>query len=327
MMDKPIFKALYGSFDKDMMPIKVIDVTTFVAEKLLCEETLCIRAAANLNQMFADPHPHQRKFLQIKTRDRMHNIIEDHYEHDIVLDLSKVQKRLKIVYYAYINRNSNWRVIVSGQLLQLKSYGLLDEADLFIHITDTTNAFEDIISFIHSITMDVKISTSNKNHFEYDGIKLVYDVARQNPDAIIIYFHTKGISYNIQSRTTEEYILLKGTFEDWRRKLQFFNDERINKMGLFPAIEDPVSKQISGASGGWIWFNFWYARANYMIKNCIEPGITTNRYYFEGWLAGPHEKQSMLKPDCKNLHLDSGNTYFTAKQACAELNKLVSHNN
>lgn len=227
---------------------------------------------------------------------------------------------IKIVYYAYINRNSNWRTIVSGQLLQLKAYGLLAEADLYVHITDTTNRFDDVIDTIKSVHKLAVITTSNENHFEYHALTLLYNLAWQYPDCIFIYFHTKGMSYNIPNRSAEEVTLLTRTFDHWQDTIELFDDKRINKIGLFPAKEVNDVKLKQRIYGGWIWFNYWYARGSYLV-NCRLPELTTDRYLYEEWLGGGSNKY--LRHDGYSLFKNAENVYFSANEAAIEMARLV----
>ncbi|MBT2559664.1 hypothetical protein J7E50_17210 [Pedobacter sp. ISL-68] len=323
-MDNINFKAIYGVFNINMDAIEVIDVTELVLQKFQIGSKIHIPAKQNFNEVFSDPQFGKVKFLQLDYNGRKYNIIEDNYDADIEINLNEKSKKIKIVYYVYVNRNSNWRGIISGQLLQLKSYGILDEADLHVHITDTKDDTLPVIELIKALVVDAIITTSKENNFEFPAIKLVYDLAHQNPDSYLIYFHSKGMSYNVHSRKTEEITLLKLTFENWRKKLQIFNDKRINKIGLMPAIGDNSDSEKQGTRGGWIWFNFWYARASYII-NCDEPFITEDRYYFEHWL-GLQNGTLIITDDCFNLHKVRKQSYFTPSQASLELENLTKKN-
>lgn len=302
------FKAFYGAFDTNMIGQEVIDVTDIVAGKFLADGKIKIPAKTDFNCYFGNPVKGKRKFLQLKTGNRKHNIIEDSYNLDIEIDIHDPKKSIKLIYYAYINRNSNWEVIISGQLSQLKGLGLLDEADVYVHITDITNTFDDVIGVVKQLCTDVIISTSIENNFEYPAIRMVYDLAKETPDCIFIYLHSKGMSYNIGSRKPEEITLLTRTFEDWRRKLESFVDEKINKMGLFPAIGDDKDLEQQGVRGGWIWFNFWYAKGKYLL-NCDEPLITENRYFFEHWL-GLQNGTLIINNDCHNIYEKKSRKYL-----------------
>lgn len=318
------FKASYGVFNINMDAIEIIDVTELVLQKFLIGSKIRIPAKQNFNDAFSDPQFGKVKFLQIACNGRKYNIIEDNYDADIEINLNEKSKKIKIVYYVYVSRDSNWRGIISGQLLQLKSYGILDEADLHVHITDTKDDTLPVVELIKALTVDAIITTSKENNFEFPAIKLVYDLAHQNPYSFILYLHSKGMSYNVHSRKNEEITLLKLTFENWRKKLQIFNDKRINKIGLMPAIGDNSDSEKQGTRGGWIWFNFWYARASYII-NCDEPFITEDRYYFEHWL-GLQNGKLIITDDCFNLHKVKKQSYFTPSQASLELLNLTKNN-
>jgi len=222
--------------------------------------------------------------------------------------------KIIVVYYVYINRRSNWKAIVSGQLSDLKSFGLFDEADLYVHVTDPAGIFEDVCTVISGICSDVFISRSVENAFEYPGIRLVYELANKRSDTIFIYLHTKGMSYNIQSRNVGEMILLTGTFRDWRRNIEIFRNLSINKVGLLPAIRSSEEKIPRGKKSGWIWYNFWYARGTYLMK-CGSPEVNTNRWYYEDWLGDPHNSEELPANDCHSLLPQLNKTYFTAAEA------------
>jgi len=231
---------------------------------------------------------------------------------------NEIKKSIKLVYYVYIDRQSNWLAIVSGQLSQLKSYGLLDEAELYVHITDMANIFTDVIEVVQRISINAIISRSVENYFEYNSLSLIYDLAKQHPDCFLLYLHTKGMSYHLKSRLVEEIALLTKTFENWRENLELFNDEKINKIGLFPAVEEEETKLKQGIIGGWIWFNFWYARGSYLVS-CGQPELNRDRYYFEEWLGGLQKDHLTLNNDCHNLYNIKGQKYFTAFEASKRL--------
>jgi len=312
------FTAIYGTFDSNMLPLKVIDVKNFVVKKFLLLNEIVIPSGTNFNECFNDPDSSQRKFLQLHVGTRKYNIIGDNYGFNIEVNLNDDQKHIKLIYYVYIDRRSNWKSIVSGQLMQLKSYGLLDEVDLYVHVTDTENIFIDVIVIIEDICKDAVISTSSKNQYEYPGIKLLHDLVKSDPDAVYLYLHTKGMSTHTQSRTKIEIALLAGTFENWRRKIEIFKDININKIGLFPSSGAGFFKNVFGINEGWIWFNFWYAKGSYLI-NCREPIVYGIRYYYEGWLTMLKSNELLLKNDCYSLFEKNNTKYFTDIEAAAEI--------
>jgi len=316
------FKAIYGTFDHHMSPLKVIDVTEKCIYNFLSGNKIVIPANTNFNSIFGDPVADQIKFLQLQYRGRKYNIIEDKYKEEITVKITKIKKRIKIVYYAYIDRNSNWQEIVEGQLLQIKGYGILDEAELYVHITDVTNDYDDVITFIKNIWAGVKISASNENQFEYPAIKLIYELANKDPHSIYIYFHTIGMSYDGNARDLKEITLLTFTFKNWRKNIEAFSHPKIQKIGLFPARENFESKLLVGLRGAWIWYNFWYAKGEY-IRNCEDPKIQDrDRWYFEHWLGGVQDDSTIARDDCHSL-FHKGVSYFTCMENLEGLKILM----
>ena len=316
------FKAVYGTFDKQMLPVSIIEVTEKCILYFLSRNTIKIPANTNFNSIFGDPAADQIKFLQINYRGRKYNITEDHYKEDIIIKITKIRKRLKVVYYAYVDRNTNWREIIEGQLAQIKRYGILDEADLYVHITDVTNYFDDVVTIIKNIWQDVKISVSDENQFEYPAIKLIHELSKKDPDSIYIYFHTKGMSYHGNARDLKEITLLTFTFQNWRKNLEAFHNAKIQKIGLFPARENFESKLQAGLRGAWIWYNFWYAKGSYIAK-CEDPELQDkDRWYFEHWLGGTQDESTITNDDCYSLH-HRGISYFTCMENLQGLKTLM----
>jgi len=338
-MKNQAFHAIYGKFNEHMLPQEVIDVTAIVKRQFLRGCQIVIPKNSSFQDCFGYITPERkafpafvdetnvkldRIFLQIQVHDRKYNILEDFYTNDIKIDLNNTDKRIKLIYYVFIDRYTNWIAIVGGQLLQLKAYGLLDEATLYIHITDPTGIFLDVIELINTITKSAVISQSVANQFEYPAIKLAYDMARYNPDALFIYLHTKGMSYGIHSRLPLEVALTTGTFESWRRKIEAFSNPYVNKMGLFPAAFDPNVVKSYNTKGGWMWYNFWYARGSYLAKSCEDPKITFKRWYYEVWLGGPYEENEGEATDCQNLYQYQNKTYFTGIDIAKTLPDLIA---
>ncbi|CAH0166316.1 hypothetical protein SRABI36_04125 [Pedobacter sp. Bi36] len=311
--------AFYGTFNMEMIPLDAIDVSE-LAQQFIKEDRISIQNKCNFSQLFDRTETEDKKFLQIIIEDKIYNIADDHYPLDIDIDLTNPKNNIKIVYYVFINPNSNWQGIISGQLLQLKSYGILSEADLYIHVTDCFNLLPKVKSLIKEIAPSAVISSNDKNLFEYPGIKLIHDLALQFPKDNFIYLHTKGMAHNMHSRSTEEISLLANTFENWRKNLQLLNKNGIHKIGLFPAILKE-NKENNGYAGGWIWYNYWYASGEY-LSNCPSPAQTTDRYYYEGWLSLQNQNPLIKPADCLSLYRikNMSKNYFSPTEADFHLN-------
>lgn len=234
---------------------------------------------------------------------------------------------IKIVYYIYLNPQANWKAIISGQLSQLKGFGILSEADLFIHVTDCFTLLSEAMAIIKEIVPQAIISYNHENQFEYPALNLIYELANMNPTANFIYFHTKGMSHNIQTRSLEEKTLFTKTFENWGNNIAYLNKNGIKKIGLFPAIWlEKFGK--TGEFGGWIWYNFWYATGDY-LAHCPKPLANMNRYYYESWLAKHKANECYIVNDCMSLY-DMGfikKQYFTPSEADFYLNLKIKKYN
>jgi hypothetical protein len=87
-----------------------------------------------------------------------------------------------------------------------------------------------------------------------------------------------------KSRNEIEEKLTKNTIKDWQHTISIFkNNSNIHKLGLYPSDR------------GFVWFNFWWARGEY-INRLEEPIITEDRYYYDIWLS------KIKKVECHNSH-------------------------
>jgi hypothetical protein len=317
-----ILTALYGTFNLDMSPIYTIDVSKKI-RSFIVDNKIVLPKSVSFYEVFGELFEEGRAFLQIKINDRIFNIRDDKYYSDVIINLDDLKKRIKIVYFLYVNRKSNWYSIVSGQLTELVSYGIIHEADIYIHIVDTENLLSEVLTVIQNIIPFAIITTSFKNQYEFPGIKLVYDLSQKYQDDIFIYFHSKGMSHNVHSRSATEMIIFKNTFESWRKHIQLFDEAQVNKVGLFPAIGYNKDQAKLGVPGGWIWYNFWYSKGSYLSK-CESPIVTDDRFYYEDWLARSRGKLPEISNDCKSIyHLPLiSKTYFTPDEAFNHLNIL-----
>jgi hypothetical protein len=195
-----------------------------------------------------------------------------------------MSKNINIIYYIWINPERNWKIIIEGQLNDLKNSNILNNAKLYIIISASTNELlNKVLKFIMSILININnltfdINTTLENNYEYEGMKKIYDIANKEPDKLFIYIHSKGmyhlnISNNNNQRFYQEKTLTRTLINPWKSIVEIFNNNKnIMKVGLCPAL------------GGWIWFNFFWVRGDY-IRSCENPKITDNRYYYESWLA------------------------------------------
>ena len=314
--------ASFGTFNSDMSPRNTIIITEDITD-MIKNSVLTIPKNHNFNKTYAVEG--NNKYVQVICNERVYNIADGKYSKDIVIDLSLAKRNIAIVYNVFIAPLANWQGIVAGQLLQLRSYGILSEADLYIHVTDCYGLVDDAIKLMKSIVPDVIISTSTKNEYEYHGIKLIHDLAKLDPDRIYIYFHSKGMSHGLYSRSLVDITLLTTTFLNWRKEIQFLGNNGVEKVGVFPAFGDVNPFGILGQKGGWIWYNFWYATGKYLAK-CPEPRLTSDRYYYEEWLGLQNADDTpILRQDCKSIYSIKmiAKTFYSSLEAEYYMDRLI----
>jgi len=217
------------------------------------------------------------------------------------------QKKAAIVYGAYINPDADWRSLIAAQLNDLSNFGVLNQCDLYVVVTNPTRA-EGVRSLFNDLRLPTKLlEIYADNRFEYPAISRVWNLATNSAHYEYVgYLHSKGMSYAKSERNRLELILTRHTFSSWARVFQLFeNVPSIEKAGLFPAHD--------GDRTGWIWFNFWWARASY-IRNLPKPLVSPDRFYYEGWLSlqsqTPNSTYSLLSNDFATYAWDETGAHF-----------------
>ena len=198
---------------------------------------------------------------------------------------------VNIIYNIWINEERNWQIIIDLQLNDIICSKILEysKSILYIILVAKKDIVDESKLFIESILNKNNISNYmidiyDNNYYEYYGIKKIYDLVNSKSDnikpclnSIYLYLHTKGM-FNYfgkpNERRTHERILTRTTLYPWLNVIDIFkNNENINIMGMFPSIN------------GWVWFNFFWVRGEYVRNNCLNPEISASRYYYETWLS------------------------------------------
>ena len=186
---------------------------------------------------------------------------------------------IDIVYFANLFVNpTHGPQLVRAQMQDLVATGLLDEATLHIvlSVPEGYNAtIQEQVRQCFSSSHKVVFHIHNENCHEYPGIQLVHALAYANgsPNHYLLYFHSKGITRFRGIREKQEIHLHKTVIASWKRVLHIFEKHpKIDKVGS------------TASPAGWIWWNYWWARASYLIRVDI-PIKTHNRYYYEEWLS------------------------------------------
>lgn len=310
--------ASYGSY------YTKVDVTNEFIFYFKDDNALNIPMKYSFNECFGDVHQYVPKDLYLKINENEFIINEyrnKDYNFDIdniIIDLNikpnikPTISNIKIVYFAYINPNSNWEKIICGQLEQLRDIGLLNFAQLYVHIVcEYIELIKPIMHKINNINSEAIITISLKNQYEYKGIHLVWELANKDPDAIYLYFHSKGMSYNNNTRALDERRIYQEVICPWAKIINIFSSQKhINKIGYGSPYE------------GWVWFNFWWARGSY-LKECVEPIVTSDRWYYERWLHMKAENTPIsLYNECYSLTGNTNEKFYDAGQIVHAINSV-----
>jgi hypothetical protein len=221
---------------------------------------------------------------------------------------------LNIIYYAWININKNYSVIIGGQLDDIIASGISEVSKLYVIICCEHEECNDHIqNLIHNKLqnkINYELEMKKENHYEYYGIDKLYSLSLQEPNSYFLYFHSKGMfNYdNIHERHIYETTLTKRTLYRCKEVLDLFEkNPQIMKIGLFPS---------NLHNANFVWFNFYYARGSYLIT-CEKPIITDYRYYYETWSESGNNNLGFVY----NLY-ENNYRKFSLEEAGAILNML-----
>jgi len=137
--------------------------------------------------------------------------------------------------------------------------------------------------------------------FEYPGIYSAWKESLNNdsPNRIVVYAHAKGVSHieHTNRRNSEELCASELVLERLYANLDIMN--------TFPFL---TRLGCVAGGGGWMWFNFWMGRSDY-ISTLEQPIITTRRHYYEDWLCRKESPTASISYICaskdKERSLDS----------------------
>lgn len=193
-----------------------------------------------------------------------------------------MKEKIKIVYFAYLSPN-NWEPIVLEQLNSLKSLGLYDLADnIYISVSSGHNELKRLKQHIWAKFKKIEIINHfDQNHYEYPGLRAVWDLSQQD-DSIILYFHTKGMTsgLKIAGQNDTRRVLFKHTISNYENYINEFKTHPEMEVGcVFPS------------EFGFAWYNFFWVRSSYVKNNLPEPKTIGNRYYWERWIGNEHSSK------------------------------------
>lgn len=206
-----------------------------------------------------------------------------------------------IVYNTFINlKRADWLSVISLQMEGLISNGLAARAkEIYVCVsTEFTNESDSAAAAnLHTVKRlfdqripKARIMATMMNRYEYPGIKQAWDVGKRitHPIAarntVVLYFHSKGM---FNSKTKLAYVYDgKPAYKDEIERRLFATvidnwNYVLEKMALHPELN---KAGYAASPDGYIWLNFWFARASY-LQTLVTPVISDNRYYYEDWLA------------------------------------------
>lgn len=237
-----------------------------------------------------------------------------------LLNPTKINK-IAIVYFAYINPLKDWQKFISNQLSDLIKTNILSTADLHIIVSNPFKA-PNVLNFFKKLKHPYKnIELYEENKFEYWGINYVWNLAREHNYEYVIYFHTKGISHEDDKRSNKKEMLTHHTFSQWQSLTKLFEENSdINKIGLFPGYE--LNQKGDIIRGGWIWYNFWWARSSY-IQTLEKPNpAPITRYYYESWLSESNNPRNNKLQDNFSIY-SMDKKLYTGKETLENMEELI----
>lgn len=230
------------------------------------------------NTLFGDPVPFRRKHLVI-THPGITRTVHITEDTPITITLGELRvPKLYVVYFVNTVYNSDYIHMARSQLEHLKRTGLPDHATIYIEATVVPGKGQQVTDDLLAIIPSAKVSTHEEERYEYYGIYRVWQLAQDDPDSFILYFHSKGITHirpitPTHCRFWQELRLFSKVIERWQ--------DNVNILSLFPSV-DKLGQTAS--TEGWIWFNFFWCRGSY-ASQCEQPIITERRHYYESWLS------------------------------------------
>ena len=189
--------------------------------------------------------------------------------------------KIKIVYFAYLFPNK-WQEIVEEQLNSLINTNLYNEAiNIYMSVISDDIELDKLKIFLSKKYSKIEIKNHFKdNLYEYPGLKTIYQIADDDDDTILLYFHSKGMTSN--QHETRQY-LFKYTIENYDNYIKEFKyNKHLEVAGAIPH------------ENGFIFFNFFWVRSSYVRNYCNRPEISDNRYIWEVWIGNEFSRKKEI---------------------------------
>jgi len=203
-------------------------------------------------------------------------------------------KGRRIALFWHIARMGNWQEVVAEQASLMQASGLLDVAESAMAMTAGEGGPAMLPAPFHAV-----VDGFSLREYEFPTLELLYHWAKRNPDAAILYFHTKGVS-DPSSRVKAEWrkYMGWGCIERWRDCLDEL--EKHDTCGV-EWFEGHWQNQVTGCAGFYAG-NFWWANATHLAK-LPDPRTLrrSNRWEAEAWIAKGRRLNSFMGDDPRNM--------------------------
>ena len=221
---------------------------------------------------------------------------------------------ISIVFYCFMI--NDWREKLSRQINRIVSSGLYEAADeLFLFVTDESNNLRPEVEDMIKDLPKIKLDYTTLNYGEgFLALSKVEDLAKEEGERKILYFHTKGVFNKYKNFETKEInnLKLKGV-ECWVEMMEYFLIDNWAR-----CVEKLNDNDIVGTicNAYWWWGNFWWTRSSH-VKNI--PSIRkfySSRWSAEAWIheSAPNKEETVkyyqFKPTRYDLYYSVLPKYF-----------------
>ena len=223
-------------------------------------------------------------------------------------------QKIKIVYFAYLLPNK-WHDVIIEQLDSLKKLDLYNIAsNIYMSVVSDDVELNKLKILLSEKYNKIElVNIFKENVYEYPGIKTLYEISEE--DTLILYFHSKGVTSNLHRY---RQCLFKYTVENYVEIIKEFNEnEKLNIAGIIPHVT------------GFVYYNFFWVKNDYVRKYCIAPNVEKNRYNWEVWLGNNKIMPITYSPIIKYDQVGNQFPVFTNNCKTAEniINKLINEIN
>ncbi len=196
----------------------------------------------------------------------------------------------------HVMMDIGWEPVVAAQITTLKESGLLDATKkLYLScVTNNEASIEHLKDMIGSDKVEIIAQHQDPTCYEYPALEFIKQLSEKE-NALVYYFHTKGITYQSLTSKDKRFLAFKRKIEAWRELLEYF---------IFTKWKVAVNTLSNGYDtyGCYRWppknykmysGSFWWARTDFVrtLPN-FDPNIISNdRFYSETWLFQKPNRQ------------------------------------